>query len=77
MQGLWCFVAVFVEYLSEGLDVQSSGIDAQYHRLRYVTLVCKYEFENAENEYFSENDNRPRPRRRFIPAKKDHVLNIE
>ncbi|PHU00544.1 hypothetical protein BC332_30331 [Capsicum chinense] len=36
------FMAVYAEYLSEGLGISYSGIDAQYHRLRYSSLLCKY-----------------------------------
>ncbi|PHU29586.1 hypothetical protein BC332_01679 [Capsicum chinense] len=43
------FVAVYTEYLSEGLGILCSGIDAQYHRLRYSSLLCKYGSEKAEN----------------------------
>ncbi|PHT58368.1 hypothetical protein CQW23_00731 [Capsicum baccatum] len=53
------FVDVYAEYLSEGLGIPSSGIDAQYHRMRYVTLLCKYGSVKAEN------DDPPRPRSSF------------
>ncbi|KAF3648825.1 putative protein EIN4-like [Capsicum annuum] len=33
------FVVVYFEYLSEGLGIPCSGIDAQYHRLRYTFLL--------------------------------------
>ncbi|PHU28740.1 hypothetical protein BC332_00833 [Capsicum chinense] len=51
------FVAVYAEYLSEELGILFSNIDAQYHRLRYASLLCKYGSEKTENDYFSENDN--------------------
>ncbi|PHT69910.1 hypothetical protein T459_25014 [Capsicum annuum] len=56
------FVAVYAENLSEGLGISCSGIDAQYHHLRYITLLCKYGSEKVENNYFSKNDDPPRPR---------------
>ncbi|KAF3676437.1 hypothetical protein FXO38_04292 [Capsicum annuum] len=52
-----------------GLGIPSSGIDAQYHRLRYATLLCKYGSEKVENGYFSENDDPPRPRSSFTPKR--------
>ncbi|PHT49907.1 hypothetical protein CQW23_09654 [Capsicum baccatum] len=55
------FVVVYIEYLSKELGIPSSGIDAQYHRLKYASLLCKYGFEKLENDYFSENDDPPRP----------------
>ncbi|PHU26440.1 hypothetical protein BC332_04772 [Capsicum chinense] len=33
------FVVVYAEYLSEGLGIPCSGIDAEYHRLRYSSLL--------------------------------------
>ncbi|PHT54882.1 hypothetical protein CQW23_03368 [Capsicum baccatum] len=63
------FVAVYVEYLSEGLGIPCSGIDAPYYRLRYSSLLCKYGSEKAENGYFSENDDPPRPRSKFAQKK--------
>ncbi|PHU04415.1 hypothetical protein BC332_25237 [Capsicum chinense] len=71
------FVFVYAEYLSEVLHIPYSGIDAQYHRLRYATLLCKYESEKAENGYFSENDDPPRPRSNFAPKEIDRVLLIK
>ncbi|KAF3651365.1 hypothetical protein FXO37_18053 [Capsicum annuum] len=71
------FVAVSTEYLSEGLGIPCLGIDAQYYRLRYSSLLCKYRSEKAENGYFNENDDPPRPRRKFAPKKTDSVLHIK
>ncbi|KAM3395880.1 hypothetical protein P3S68_004886 [Capsicum galapagoense] len=70
------FVAVYAEYLSEGLDIPSSEIDAHYYRLRYVSILCKYGSVKADNEYFSENDDPPRPRMKFTPKETDRVLRI-
>ncbi|PHU29956.1 hypothetical protein BC332_02049 [Capsicum chinense] len=56
-----------------GLGIPSSGIDAQYHRLRYATLLCKYGSEKVENGYFSENDDPPRPRSSFTPKSQPYV----
>ncbi|PHU12490.1 hypothetical protein BC332_19420 [Capsicum chinense] len=71
------FVAVYVEYLSKELVISSSDIDAQYHRLRYASLLCKYGSVKAEKEYFSENDDPPRSRNRFTTKEKGRVLHIE
>ncbi|KAF3677099.1 hypothetical protein T459_17057 [Capsicum annuum] len=68
------FVAVYTEYLIERLDISSSKIDAHYHRLRYVSLLCKYGSIKAENGYFSENDDPQRPRMKFTPKEINHVL---
>ncbi|PHT45750.1 hypothetical protein CQW23_14908 [Capsicum baccatum] len=71
------FVDVYAEYLSEGLDIPSSEIDAHYHRLRYDSLLCKYGSLKADNGYFSENDDPPRPRMKFTPKEIDRVLRIQ
>ncbi|PHT72109.1 hypothetical protein T459_22894 [Capsicum annuum] len=68
---------IYAEYLSEGLGTSSSGIDAQYHRLRYASLLWKYRSEKSENDYFSENDNLPRPRSKFTSKETDRVLHIQ
>ncbi|PHT70517.1 hypothetical protein T459_25621 [Capsicum annuum] len=70
------FVVVFAKYLSEELGIPSSGIDAQYHHLRYASLLCKYRSEKVENGYFSDNDDPPRPKSMFSTKEKDPVLNI-
>ncbi|KAM3395938.1 hypothetical protein P3S68_004944 [Capsicum galapagoense] len=36
------FVAGYVEYLSEEMNVPSDGFEAEYHRMRYATLLRKY-----------------------------------
>ncbi|PHU22668.1 hypothetical protein BC332_07775 [Capsicum chinense] len=71
------FMVVYAEYLSEGLGIPCSGIDAQYHRLRYVSLLCKYGSEKAENRYFSENDDPPRPRSKFALKEINRDLHIK
>ncbi|KAF3669764.1 hypothetical protein FXO38_07441 [Capsicum annuum] len=67
IKGLSTRTTVYAEYLSEGLGIPYSGIDAQYHRLRYATLLCKSGSKKAENDYFSKNDDPPRPRSKFAP----------
>ncbi|PHT42748.1 hypothetical protein CQW23_16773 [Capsicum baccatum] len=71
------FVAAYVEYLGEGLGIPSLGIDAQYRRMIYATLLCKHDSVNAEKGYFSENDDPPRPRSSFTPKEKVCALHIE
>ncbi|PHT40068.1 hypothetical protein CQW23_18922 [Capsicum baccatum] len=71
-------VVVYAEYLSEGLCISYSGIDAQYYRLRYSSLLCKYGSKKEKNGYFSENDDPPRPRSKFVEKQKtDSVFHIK
>ncbi|KAF3647520.1 hypothetical protein FXO37_19927 [Capsicum annuum] len=71
------FVAVYTDYLSEGLRISCSGIDDQYHCLRYASILSKYGSEKAENGYFSENEDPPRPRSKFALKETDRVLHIK
>ncbi|PHT98627.1 hypothetical protein BC332_32418 [Capsicum chinense] len=68
---------VYAEYLNEGLGIPSAGIDAQYHRMRYATLLCKYGSVKAKKRYFSENDDPPRSRSSFTQKEKVCALHIE
>ncbi|KAF3645415.1 hypothetical protein FXO38_19648 [Capsicum annuum] len=77
IKGLSTPAVVFAKYLSEELGIPSSGIDAQYHHLRYASLLCKYRSEKVENGYFSDNDDPPRPKSMFSTKEKDHVLHIQ
>ncbi|PHT43728.1 hypothetical protein CQW23_17753 [Capsicum baccatum] len=48
------FVAEYVEYLSEEMNVPSDGFEAEYHRMRYATLLRKYGIQKAQKIYVSE-----------------------
>ncbi|KAF3654466.1 putative protein EIN4-like [Capsicum annuum] len=69
-------IAIYAEYLSEGLGIPSSGIDSQYHPMRYATILCKYGSVKAEKGYFSENDDPPRPMSSFTHTQKKSLLCI-
>ncbi|PHT35970.1 hypothetical protein CQW23_23670 [Capsicum baccatum] len=69
--------AVYAKYQRKRLGILSSSIDAQYHRLRYASILCKYGYEKAENGYFSDNDDPPRPSSNFAPKQTDRVLHIQ
>ncbi|XP_047264748.1 uncharacterized protein LOC124896915 [Capsicum annuum] len=60
------FVAGYAEYLSEGMNVPSDDFEAEYHRMRYATLLQKYGIQKAQKDYVSKNDDPPRPRSRNI-----------
>ncbi|KAF3640145.1 hypothetical protein FXO38_22277 [Capsicum annuum] len=60
------FVAGYAEYLSEEINVPSDGFEAEYHQMRYVTLVRKYDIQKEKKGYVSENDDPPRPKSRII-----------
>ncbi|KAF3678561.1 hypothetical protein FXO38_03191 [Capsicum annuum] len=61
------FVAGYAEYLSEGMNVSSDDFEAEYHQMRYATLLQKYGIQKAQKDYVSKNDDPPRrPRSRNI-----------
>ncbi|KAF3634216.1 hypothetical protein FXO38_25238 [Capsicum annuum] len=72
------FVAGYDEYLSEGMNVPSGGFEAEYHRMRYATLLRKYGIQKAQKDYVSENDDPPRPWLRNIRISgKDEIVSFE
>ncbi|PHU13938.1 hypothetical protein BC332_15143 [Capsicum chinense] len=74
---LWCICSCICRVSERGLDIPPSKINAHYHRLRYASLLCKYGSIKANNGYFSENDDPPRPRMKFTPKETDRVLRIQ
>ncbi|KAG5585816.1 hypothetical protein H5410_046250 [Solanum commersonii] len=71
------FVAVYAEFLSDGLQVPSYGIISQSLRMRYASLLWNYEILNAWSDYVSDNDDpqRPRPiKTKFISPDKNMVV---
>ncbi|PHT45651.1 hypothetical protein CQW23_14809 [Capsicum baccatum] len=60
------YIAGYVEYLNEGMNVPSVGFEEEYHRIRYTSLLQKYGIEKAKKGYVSENDDPPRPRTKTI-----------
>ncbi|PHT48417.1 hypothetical protein CQW23_12625 [Capsicum baccatum] len=68
------FVAGYAEYLSEEINVPSDGFKADYHRMRYATLLQKYGIQKANKGYVSENDDPPRPKSRIIQIPNDNAI---
>ncbi|PHT89859.1 hypothetical protein T459_04972 [Capsicum annuum] len=55
------FVAGYAEYLSEAMPIPSVGFEAEYLRMRYTSLLQKYDLRKAKKGYVSENEDPPRP----------------
>ncbi|KAF3685124.1 putative zinc finger protein VAR3, chloroplastic-like [Capsicum annuum] len=49
------FVVRYVEYLSEGIDVPSINFEAEYHRMRYASLLLNYGIHKAKKCYARED----------------------
>ncbi|PHT34454.1 hypothetical protein CQW23_26254 [Capsicum baccatum] len=72
------FVVGYAEYLSEGMPVFSVGFEAEYLRMRYVSLFQKYGLQKAKKGYVSENEDPPRPRTKAHPlTDKRTIVSIE
>ncbi|KAF3678365.1 hypothetical protein FXO37_04404 [Capsicum annuum] len=56
----------YAEYLSEEMNMPLDGFEAEYHQIRYATLLRKYSIQKVQKGYVSENDDPPRPRLRNI-----------
>ena len=50
------FVAAYVEFLSDGIEVPSCGISVDTLRLRYASLLWNYGIVKAQNGYVSDNE---------------------
>ncbi|PHU30898.1 hypothetical protein BC332_02991 [Capsicum chinense] len=60
------FVAAYAEYRSEEMDMPSVDFEAEYDRMRCVTLLENYGLQKAKKDYFSDNDDSPRPRTKNV-----------
>ncbi|KAF3619067.1 hypothetical protein FXO38_33091 [Capsicum annuum] len=47
--------SLYVEYLSEGIDVPSINFEAEYHRMRYASLLLNYGIHKAKKCYARED----------------------
>ncbi|KAK4710259.1 hypothetical protein R3W88_004772 [Solanum pinnatisectum] len=56
------FVAAYVEFLSDGLQVPSYGIISETLRMRYASLLWNYGILKARSGYVSNNEDPQRPR---------------
>ncbi|KAK4729934.1 hypothetical protein R3W88_022922 [Solanum pinnatisectum] len=62
LYGLWDFITAFAEFLSDGLQVPSSGIVAESLRIRYTSLLWNYGILKAQSCYVSNNEDSKRAR---------------
>ncbi|XP_055822242.1 uncharacterized protein LOC129890785 [Solanum dulcamara] len=61
------FLAMFAEYLSDGISIPNIGLNAEFFRSRYATLLWKYGCQKAMDGYVSDNDDPKKPRRDISP----------
>lgn len=73
------FVAAYAEYLSDGLEVPSSGIVGEALRVRYASLLWNYGVKKMQNGDVSDNDDPRKSRAKpdFTPPDENLLVNIE
>ncbi|KAF3648215.1 hypothetical protein FXO38_18275 [Capsicum annuum] len=72
------FVVGYGEYLSEEMDMPSVGFEAEYHRMRYASLLQNYGLQKVKKCYVSDNDDPPRPRIKILPLPDEsEIVSIE
>lgn len=56
----------------------SGGFEAEYHRMRYVSLLRNYYLRKANKCYVSDNDDPLRPRTKYVPPPHESkIVSIE
>ncbi|PHU09484.1 hypothetical protein BC332_21344 [Capsicum chinense] len=69
--------SAYTEYLSDGHQIPSSDFDKKIHCTRYASLLWDYGVNKESNEYVSDNQNPPRPKRTFIPSEDIEMIDVE
>ncbi|PHU22641.1 hypothetical protein BC332_07748 [Capsicum chinense] len=71
------FVATYVEYLSDGLQVPNDGLDAGLLRKRYVDLLWKYGEAKAQKPYATDVKDPRRPKPNSIALDEEQLVHID
>ncbi|KAF3655403.1 hypothetical protein FXO38_08425 [Capsicum annuum] len=71
------FVAAYVEYLSDGLQVPNNGLDAGLLRKRYVGLLWKYGEVKAQKPYATDVKDPRRPKLDPITLNEEQLVHID
>ncbi|KAH0722563.1 hypothetical protein KY290_005214 [Solanum tuberosum] len=71
------YVAAFVEFLSDEINIPSTRFRSDYLRKRYATLLWKYGTDKAETGFVSDNDDPTRPKNDYTSPAQDGLINVE
>ncbi|PHT70660.1 hypothetical protein T459_25764 [Capsicum annuum] len=71
------FVATYIEYLSDGLQVPNDGLDIVLLCKRYDTLLWKYRETKAQKSYASGINDPRRSKANVIALDEEQLVNIE
>ncbi|PHT40142.1 hypothetical protein CQW23_18996 [Capsicum baccatum] len=71
------FVATYVEYLNDGLQVPNDGLEAGLLRKRYVVLLWKYREAKAQKPYATNVKDPRRPKPNSIALDEEQLVHID
>ncbi|PHU12756.1 hypothetical protein BC332_19686 [Capsicum chinense] len=71
------FVAAYAEYLSDELQVQNDGLDAELLRKRYAALVWKYGEAKAQKSYATDVKDPRQPKLNFVAPDEEQLVHID
>ncbi|PHT48111.1 hypothetical protein CQW23_12319 [Capsicum baccatum] len=60
------FVAAYIKYLSDGLQISNNELDVELLHNRYATLLWNYKIVKARKGYISDSKDSPRSKSNFI-----------
>ncbi|PHT69109.1 hypothetical protein T459_28596 [Capsicum annuum] len=75
-KGFGPFVAAYVEYLSDGLQVPNDGLDARLLRKRYAALLWKYGEAKDQKPYATDVKDPRRPNPNSIALDEEQLVHI-
>ncbi|PHU15160.1 hypothetical protein BC332_16365 [Capsicum chinense] len=71
------FIAVYAEYLSDGLQVPNDGLDAGLLRKIYAALLWKYEEAKAQKPYATDVKDSRRPTPNSVALDEEQLVHID
>ncbi|PHU00871.1 hypothetical protein BC332_30658 [Capsicum chinense] len=71
------FVAAYVEYLSDGLQVPNDELDAGLLRKRYAAFLWKYGEAKAQKPYATDAKDPRRPKSNSIALDEEQLVHID
>ncbi|XP_055824255.1 uncharacterized protein LOC129892700 [Solanum dulcamara] len=70
------FLAIFAEYLSDGISIPNTGLNVEFFRSRYAALLWRYGCQKAMDGYVSDNDD-PKKARRDISPSQGELIDVQ
>ncbi|PHT76984.1 hypothetical protein T459_20506 [Capsicum annuum] len=71
------FVAAYAEYLSDELQVQNDGLDAELLRKRYAALLWKYGEAKAQKSYATDVKDPRQPKLNLLAPDEEQLVHID